>query len=80
MKAKVYITLKSGVHDPQGEAVQGTLAHLGFDQVSHVRIGKYVELDLDAKSIDVAKNEVESMCERLLANPVIEQYRVEVIS
>ena len=72
MKAKVYITLKNGVHDPQGEAVLGTLKHLGFSGVHHVRVGKYIELDVESA------DQIKGMCEKLLANTVIESYRFEV--
>lgn len=80
MKAKVYITLKKGVHDPQGEAVQGTLKNLGFHDVADVRVGKYIELDLKGLSAGEAKSEVDLMCKKLLANPVIESYRFEIQS
>lgn len=78
MKAKVYVTLKSGVHDPQGEAVKGTLAHLGFHDVAAVRVGKYIEIELAGLSAGEAKSEVDLMCKKLLANPVIESYRFEI--
>lgn len=78
MKAKVTITLKKGVHDPQGEAVEGTLKHLGFNEVEGVRVGKYVELNLGSLSKEKAKAQVEAMCKKLLANPVIESYSFEV--
>ncbi len=78
MKAKVYVTLKKGVHDPQGEAVLGTLRHLGFSEVNGVRIGKYIELSLNGLSMEKADEEVEAMCKKLLANPVIESYTFEV--
>lgn len=78
MKAKVYITLKKGVHDPQGEAVLGTLKHLGFNDVKGVRVGKYLELNLDGMPKEKAFKQVEAMCKRLLANPVIESYTFEV--
>lgn len=78
MKAKVYVTLKKGVHDPQGEAVRGTLSHMGFDSIEGVRIGKYIELDLNSGSKDAAGKEVETMCRKLLSNPVIESYHYTV--
>ena len=78
MKARVTIVLKNGVHDPQGEAVEGTLKHLGFSEVQGVRVGKYVELNLDSLSKEKAKVQVEAMCKKLLANPVIESYSFEV--
>ncbi len=78
MLAKVYVTLKPGVLDPQGKAVRSSLASLGFLGVEDVRLGKYVELRLAETDPIRARAEVERMCERLLANTVIESYRVEV--
>ena len=78
MKAKVIITLKNGVLDPQGKAIEGALSGLGFAGVDNVRQGKFIELDVDAKSEAEAKKAVEAMCEKLLANTVIENYRVEI--
>lgn len=78
MKAKVYVTLKKGVHDPQGEAVQETLRHLGFDQVGPVRMGKYIEMNVDGISKEEVGQQVESMCQKLLSNPVIESYSYEI--
>lgn len=78
MRAKVYVTLKKGVHDPQGEAVLGTLKHLGFSDVKGVRVGKYIELNFDGASKEKAREQAEAMCKKLLANPVIESYAVEV--
>jgi phosphoribosylformylglycinamidine synthase subunit PurS len=79
MKAKVHITLKNGVLDPQGRAIAGALAHMGFDDVADVRQGKYIEVDL--KSTDRAKAEVavKKMCESLLANTVVENYKIEIV-
>lgn len=78
MKAKVIITLKNGVLDPQGKAIEGALAGLGFSGVDNVRQGKFIELDVDAANADDARTRVEAMCEKLLSNTVIENYRVEV--
>tara|TARA_B100000029_G_C17050206_1_gene769202 strand:+ start:233 stop:478 length:246 start_codon:yes stop_codon:yes gene_type:complete len=78
VKAKVHITLKSGVLDPQGKAIQNALQTLGFSGVNAVRQGKFIELDLTATNSSKAKSDVEAMCEKLLANTVIETYRVEV--
>ena len=77
MTCKVYVTLKRGVLDPQGQAVARSLSRLGFDEVKDARIGKYIELELDGEPKDVKKR-LEAMCEKLLANTVIEEYRVEV--
>ncbi len=74
IKAKIYVTLKSGVLDPQGKAVQQALASLGFAEVKDVRVGKYIELELGKNS----EKRVRQMCEKLLANTVIESYRFEI--
>jgi phosphoribosylformylglycinamidine synthase len=78
MKARVYVTLKSGVLDPQGQAAQKTLHRLGYDNVGGVRIGKYVEVELDASDREAAEAQLDEMCQRLIANTVIEDYRVEL--
>ena len=78
MQARVYVTLKPGVLDPQGKAIGASLGSLGFAGVSAVRLGKYLELSLAETDPVRAKAEVERMCERLLANTVIESYRVEI--
>jgi phosphoribosylformylglycinamidine synthase PurS subunit len=78
MKANIYITLKNGVLDPQGKAVEGALGHLGFDNVNAVRQGKFIEVELDESDETKAKKQVEAMCEKLLANTVIENYRIEL--
>ena len=79
MKARVVVTLKKSVLDPQGQAVTRALASLGFSEVKDVRLGKIIELDLEAKDPAEAKKRVQDMCEKLLANTVIEEYRVEEI-
>lgn len=79
MKAKVFVTLKSGVHDPQGVAVLGTLKHIGFDGVQNVRVGKYIEIEMKSDSKERANSQVEAMCEKLLSNPIIESYSFEVL-
>jgi len=78
MRARVHVTLKEGVLDPQGEAVRHALGTLGFDGVGEVRMGKVIELDLAEADRDAARSRVRDMCEKLLANTVIEDYRVEV--
>ncbi|OGQ06780.1 MAG: phosphoribosylformylglycinamidine synthase [Deltaproteobacteria bacterium RBG_19FT_COMBO_58_16] len=78
MKAKVYVTLKNGVLDPQGKAVMGALKSMSFDEVSDVRIGKFMELELEGVSRETAEERIREMCEKLLANTVIENYRIEV--
>ena len=76
MKARVHIMLKNGVLDPQGEAVRHALGSMGFEGVKGVRQGKVIELDLDDNATEV---DVTEMCEKLLANTVIESYRVEMV-
>ena len=82
MRAKVHVTLKPGVLDPQGRAIAHALEALGFDDVADVRHGKYIEIDLADGSggAEAAAARVESMCEKLLTNTVIENYRVEIES
>src|SRR5229473_1056082 len=77
MKARVVVTLKRSVLDPQGQAVGRALASLGFGEVQGVRLGKIIELDLDEKDPRRARDRLTSMCEKLLANTVIEEYRIE---
>lgn len=77
-KAEIRVMLKSGVLDPQGKAVQGSLATLGYTNTDSVRIGKLIELSVDADSRTAAEAQVDEMCKKLLANPVIESYRFTV--
>ncbi|MCL4874083.1 phosphoribosylformylglycinamidine synthase subunit PurS [bacterium] len=78
MRAKVYVTLKKGVLDPQGKAVMGALGSMGFDEVKDVRVGKFMEVELDGASPEAAEKRLREMCEKLLANTVIENYRIEL--
>ena len=78
MKARVHVMLKNGVLDPQGEAVRHALGTMGFDGVEGVRQGKVIEIDLAETDADKAREAVNAMCEKLLANTVIESYSVEV--
>ena len=78
MKAKVHITLKPGVLDPQGRAIAHALGQLGFDGVGDVRQGKYIELDIAETDRTRARQAVEAMCGKLLANTVIEKYEIEL--
>lgn len=78
MKARIYVTLKQGVLDPQGSAVARALGNLGFSGVKDVRQGKYIEIALTEKNKKKATEAVESMCKKLLANTVIESYRFEL--
>lgn len=79
MKARVIVTLKNGVLDPQGQAIEGSLGGLGFEGVRSVRQGKVFDVELDATDASAAKAEIERMCEKLLANTVVENYAVEII-
>lgn len=78
MKARVTVMLKAGVLDPQGEAVRHALGTLGFEGIQAVRQGKVIELDLAETDAAAAETAVRAMCERLLANTVIESYRIEI--
>ncbi|MEM8688710.1 MAG: phosphoribosylformylglycinamidine synthase subunit PurS [Pseudomonadota bacterium] len=78
MKARVKVTLKNGVLDPQGKAIEHALDGLGFDGVSGVRQGRYFELDVEAADKTAAEASVTAMCDKLLANTVIENYEIEV--
>ena len=79
MRATVLVRPKGGILDPQGEAVERSLRQLGF-QVGDARVGRVIDLEVDAPSIREARAEVERMCERLLANPLIESYEIELES
>ncbi len=76
--AKVFIRLKPTVNDPQGQTIHGGLRQLGFDSVQSVRAGKYMEIRLDETSEDDASQKVRDMCDKLLANPVIEDYSFDL--
>ena len=78
MKARIHITLKNGVLDPQGKAIHHSLEGLGFDGVNDVRQGKFIELELADGDIKAARAKVAEMCEQLLANTVIENYSVDI--
>ncbi len=77
-QAKIHVTLRSSVLDPAGTAVQSGLKHMGYDNVDQLRIGKYVELTIRAENEAAAREQVDQMCDQLLANPVIENYRFEL--
>lgn len=77
-QARIYVTLRPSVLDPAGTAVQSGLQHMGYDNVEQVRIGKYVELALTAETEDAARQQLDQVCDQLLANPVIENYRFEL--
>ncbi len=78
MKARIYVTLKDGVLDPQGSAVMGALRSMDFKEVTDVRVGKFMEIELDAAPGAAERKRVGEMCEKLLANTVIENYRIEL--
>jgi phosphoribosylformylglycinamidine synthase len=78
MKARVHVTLKNGVLDPQGRAIAHALSSLGFGGVDDVRQGKFIELDLTETDKARARDQVEAMCKKLLANTVIENYAIEI--
>ncbi len=78
MKARVTVTLKAGLLDAQGKTIKSALESMGFKGVADVRAGKYIELELNHGSSTSAKRDVERMCRKLLANPVIETYRIEM--
>ncbi len=79
MKARIHITLKTGVLDPQGKAIESALSHLGFKGIANVRQGKLIELDLHETDQTRARAEVDAMCKRLLANTVIESWHIELL-
>ncbi|MCO6390520.1 phosphoribosylformylglycinamidine synthase subunit PurS [Aliihoeflea aestuarii] len=78
IKARVTVTLKNGVLDPQGKAIEGALGALGFDGVGHVRQGKVFDIELDGADRAKAESELKAMCDKLLANTVIENYTVSI--
>jgi len=78
MKAIIHVGLKPGVLDPQGRAIARSLGDLGFSEVKQARQGKVIELDLAGEDIAMAETRVKDMCEKLLANTVIESYRIEI--
>jgi len=78
VKAKIQVTLKQGILDPQGKAIEHALDSLGFKNAENVRVGKYMELDVKEKDKAKAEAQVRQMCEKLLANTIIEEYRYEL--
>ncbi len=79
MKARVFVTLKPSVFDPQGQTIAGALHSMGFKGIGDVRQGKYFELDVDAPSADETRAVAAEVADKVLANPVIETYRIEVV-
>jgi len=80
MKARVHVTLKDGVLDPQGKAVMGALSAVGFGGVNDLWQGKFIEIDFDSTDPDAAEKQVAEMCEKLLANTVIENYEIDILT
>ena len=78
MKARVIVTLKNGVLDPQGQAIEGSLASLGFGGVAGVRQGKVFDLEVEGTDVEAARSQITAMCEKLLANTVIENFAIEI--
>ena len=78
MRAKIFVSLKNGVLDPQGKAIERSLHTLGYGEVQDVRVGKYLEVNLEAPSRAAAELRIREMCDKLIANTVIEDYRFEI--
>ena len=78
MKAKIIITPKKAVLDPQGKTVQNALAHMGYTEVGAVHVGKYIEVELTGKDLENARRQINEACHKILSNPVIEDYRFEI--
>jgi phosphoribosylformylglycinamidine synthase subunit PurS len=78
MRIRIFVSLKDGVLDPQGKAIERSLHSLGYGEVQDVRMGKYLELNLQTGSREAAEVRIREMCDKLLANPVIEDYRYEI--
>ncbi|QQR40328.1 phosphoribosylformylglycinamidine synthase subunit PurS [Devosia rhizoryzae] len=78
MKARVVVTLKNGVLDPQGQAIENSLSSLGFSGVAEVRQGKVFDLEVDGTDVESARSQITAMCDKLLANTVIENYAIEI--
>lgn len=76
--ARIYVTLKPAVNDPQGQTVLGSLKHMGFDAVQDVRIGKYLEVRVDESARSRAEKLIAELCDKLLSNPVIEEFRFDL--
>lgn len=78
MKVRIHVTLKKSVLDPQGEAIRKGLLSLGYDEVSHVRMGKYFELEVCSENGPNVRERIRQMCEKMLANPVIEDFTIDI--
>ena len=78
MKAKIIVTPKKAVLDPQGKTVQSALAHMGYTDVGAVRVGKYLEIELAGTDKEAARKQIDAACHKILSNPVIEDYRFDI--
>jgi len=78
LQVKIFITLKNGVVDPQGITIKGALESLGYQGIANIRLGKYMQMELNSRSREEAEKDIEEMCGKLLANPVIENYKYEI--
>ncbi len=78
MKAKIIITPKKAVVDPQGKTVQSALAHMGYNDIGAVHVGKYLEIELSGTDKEIARKQIDDACHKILSNPVIEDYRFEI--
>lgn len=78
MKAKIIITPKKAVLDPQGKAIQSALEHMGYSGIGDVRMGKYLEIELNGSDSGAARDQINQACHKILSNPVIEDYRLEI--
>jgi phosphoribosylformylglycinamidine synthase subunit PurS len=78
MKAKIIITPKRAVLDPQGKTVQGALQHMGYQGIGAVHVGKYLEVELASADLETARRQIDEACHKILSNPVIEDYRFEI--
>ena len=79
MKAKIIITPKKAVLDPQGKTVQNALAHMGYEGIGAVHVGKYLEVELSGQDKEAARQRLDEACHKFLSNPVIEDYRLEIV-
>jgi phosphoribosylformylglycinamidine synthase subunit PurS len=78
MKARIVVTPKKTVLDPQGKAVATAIKHLGMECINDARVGKYIELDIEGQNVDLTREKLETICKDLLSNPVIEDYKLEI--
>ena len=79
MKAQIFVTLKKSVLDPQGSTIERSLKQMGYDDVASVRIGKFIELELNGDDKEIIQTQIDEMCKKLFVNPNIEEYRFEIL-